>query len=173
MIYSRNRLFLTISGFHLELLTVFLHSGMLQERLSGRRMVFAVVLGSFISWILNTSSVSFNTAQIGFSMSFSTCFRRTASLLLISLLSIGNLFELESLLKRSRRLLLNAMTIFGLILLLAWLSTYLNNLAFLMRFQRMNAHLLGLVDDLVKESELSWRVSLFVAGVSQLRACYL
>ena len=40
-------------------------------------------------------------------------------------------------------------------LLLAWLSTYLNNLAFLTRFQRMNAHLLGLMDDLVKESELS------------------
>src|ERR1700678_1175216 len=128
---------------------------MLQERLSRRQTVFVAALAYFISRMLNTSSASSDTAQTGFSMNFSTCFRQTALLLLTSLLSTGNSFELGSLLRKSRRSLLNVMRIFGLILLLAWPPTRLNSLVFSMRFRRINTQPSGLMGNLGKEPELS------------------
>ena len=130
MISSQSQQFWTISASPHELLTIYLLSGMLLGRLSGRQTLFKAALVSCTFQTSNTSSASSDTAQTGSLTSFSTCFRLTASFLHTSLLSTGNSFELESLKRRLKRLPLNVTRTSGQILLLGWASTCLNNLGF-------------------------------------------
>src|SRR5258708_25953218 len=112
-------------------------------------MVFVAALGTCISPMSNTSSVSSDTTQTGFLTSSSICFRQTALYLHTLLRFIGSLFELESQKKRSRKSPLNVMRISERTLLLAWRSIHPNNLGFSMRFRKTSALPLGPVDDLV------------------------
>ena len=130
MMYSQSQQSLIISAFPHELLTVFLLSGMLLGKLSGRRTVFEATPVSCTFWIWSTSSASSDTTQTGFSTSFSTCFRRITSFRHTSLLSTRNSFELGYLQRKSRRLPLNVTKTSRLIILVGWVSTRLSNLGF-------------------------------------------
>ena len=63
------------------------------------------------------------------------------------------------------------MKICGLTLSNAWLSTHLNELAFLMGFQRMRGLLVNVKGDPEKEPEQQRKEFLFVDDASQPKAC--